>query len=200
MSARPRLQSLPLAVWERDGLKAALLKAGLRADDVVRPDRLFWRFERDDDTPAGFGGLEMHGTDALSSRRRNCAAAAPSIFGPARPRNSSRISATGPAGARTCRPRSAPARSSPQTRTQPPSWSSGSDRGEFRAHGESGQPGDREIVSFEGPRVMVPRFVDPSSQPLWDRSLCALRAACVSGPRMRVVIWHNPKCATSRFW
>ena len=65
MSARPRLQSLPLAVWERDGLKAALLKAGLRADDVVRPDRLFWRFERDDDTPAGFGGLEMHGTDAL---------------------------------------------------------------------------------------------------------------------------------------
>jgi N-acetylglutamate synthase-like GNAT family acetyltransferase len=61
----PRLRSLPLAVWERDGLAAALAGAGLRVDDVAEPDRLFWRFEREDDTPAGFGGLEIHGHDAL---------------------------------------------------------------------------------------------------------------------------------------
>jgi N-acetylglutamate synthase-like GNAT family acetyltransferase len=60
----PPLFAQPLAVWERDGLKAALLKAGLAADDVADPDRLFWRFERDD-VPAGFAGLEIHGDDAL---------------------------------------------------------------------------------------------------------------------------------------
>jgi N-acetylglutamate synthase-like GNAT family acetyltransferase len=54
----------PLAVWERDGLKAALVKAGLPADDVAEPSRLFWRFERDD-VPVGFGGLEVFGEDAL---------------------------------------------------------------------------------------------------------------------------------------
>jgi N-acetylglutamate synthase-like GNAT family acetyltransferase len=64
-ASAPRLRSLPLAVWERDGLAAALAGAGLRFDDVAEPDRLFWRFEREDDTPAGFGGLEIHGGDAL---------------------------------------------------------------------------------------------------------------------------------------
>jgi len=61
----PQLRATPLAVWERDGLKAALLRAGLPADDVAEPDRLFWRFERYDDMPVGFGGLEIHGADAL---------------------------------------------------------------------------------------------------------------------------------------
>jgi N-acetylglutamate synthase-like GNAT family acetyltransferase len=61
----PLLRATPLAAWERDGLKAALTKAGLLADDVAEPDRLFWRFERHDDMPVGFGGLEIHGTDAL---------------------------------------------------------------------------------------------------------------------------------------
>jgi N-acetylglutamate synthase-like GNAT family acetyltransferase len=61
----PRLRSLPLSAWERDGLKAALAGARLPFDDVASPDCLFWRFEREDDTPAGFGGLEIHGTDAL---------------------------------------------------------------------------------------------------------------------------------------
>lgn len=61
----PRLRAAPLAAWERDGLKAALIKAGLPAADVGREDRLFWRFEQIDDMPAGFGGLEIHGTDAL---------------------------------------------------------------------------------------------------------------------------------------
>jgi len=59
-----QLFAQPLAVWERDGLKAALAKVGLPADDVGEPDRLFWRFERDD-VPVGFGGLEIFGENAL---------------------------------------------------------------------------------------------------------------------------------------
>ena len=62
---RPHLTPFPLATWERDGLKAALRKAGLPADDIEEPNRLFWRFEREDLVPVGFGGLELHGRDAL---------------------------------------------------------------------------------------------------------------------------------------
>ena len=54
----------PLATWERDGLKAALQRAGLPIDDIAQDGPLFWRFERDD-VPAGFAGLEVHGKDAL---------------------------------------------------------------------------------------------------------------------------------------
>ena len=54
----------PLAIWERDGLKAALQRVGLPADDIGEPGPEFWRFERDD-VPVGFAGIEMHGTDAL---------------------------------------------------------------------------------------------------------------------------------------
>ena len=61
---RPALFALPLATWERDGLKAALARAGLPADDVAQDGPLFWRFERDD-MPVGFAGIEVHGTDAL---------------------------------------------------------------------------------------------------------------------------------------
>jgi amino-acid N-acetyltransferase len=61
----PALIALPLAVWERDGLKAALTGAGLPADDIAAPGPQFWRFSTDDDVPAGFGGIEVHGTDAL---------------------------------------------------------------------------------------------------------------------------------------
>jgi N-acetylglutamate synthase-like GNAT family acetyltransferase len=60
-----RLQATPLQVWERDGLKAALVKAGLPAADVGDPQLLFWRFESYEDVPVGFGGLEIHGPDAL---------------------------------------------------------------------------------------------------------------------------------------
>jgi N-acetylglutamate synthase-like GNAT family acetyltransferase len=63
--AAPRLLATPLAVWERDGLKAALTKAGLPADDVGDARLLFWRFETLNDVPVGFGGLEIHGSDAL---------------------------------------------------------------------------------------------------------------------------------------
>ncbi len=61
---RPALFALPLATWERDGLKAALARAGLPADDVAHDGPLFWRFERDD-VPVGFAGIEVHGSDAV---------------------------------------------------------------------------------------------------------------------------------------
>ena len=54
----------PLAIWEREGLKAALGRAGLPAHDIEAEGPLFWRFERDD-VPVGFAGIEVHGTDAL---------------------------------------------------------------------------------------------------------------------------------------
>lgn len=60
----PRPLAFPLAPWERDGLAAALSRAALPASDIREPDRLFWRFEHND-VPAGFGGLEIHGKDAL---------------------------------------------------------------------------------------------------------------------------------------
>ena len=66
----PRLRAVPLATFERDGLKAALRKAGLPCEDVEQSGPLFWRFDTDDDIPAGFAGLELHGA-ALSSARRN---------------------------------------------------------------------------------------------------------------------------------
>jgi len=59
------LVATPLASWERDGVKAALMKAGLPADDVTNPKPMFWRFETLADIPAGFGGLEVHGGAAL---------------------------------------------------------------------------------------------------------------------------------------
>ncbi|HET7679464.1 MAG TPA: GNAT family N-acetyltransferase [Xanthobacteraceae bacterium] len=55
---------LPLAVWERDGLAAALAKAGLPADDICAAGPMFWRFESDD-VPVGFGGLEIFDDQAL---------------------------------------------------------------------------------------------------------------------------------------
>jgi amino-acid N-acetyltransferase len=61
----PRLQVTPLAVFERDGIKAALRKAGLPGEDVDDGGALFWRFETYEDVPVGFGGLEIHGKDAL---------------------------------------------------------------------------------------------------------------------------------------
>ena len=59
------LLATPLAAWERDGVKTALAKAGLPADDVDDPRHMFWRFETATDVPVGFGGLEIHPPDAL---------------------------------------------------------------------------------------------------------------------------------------
>ena len=61
---RPIPLGLPLAVWERDGLAAALGKAGLSTADVQSDNVLFWRYENDD-VPVGFGGLEILGDQAL---------------------------------------------------------------------------------------------------------------------------------------
>jgi arsenate reductase (glutaredoxin) len=64
-AATPKLTRIPLASWERGGVIAALKKAGLPADDVEDPGRLFWRFETADTIPVGFGGLEIHRPHAL---------------------------------------------------------------------------------------------------------------------------------------
>jgi len=60
-----RVVAIPLALWERDGIKAALLKAKLPADDLGDARVLVWRFEAIEGTPVGFGGLEIFGRDAL---------------------------------------------------------------------------------------------------------------------------------------
>jgi len=65
MAPPRRLIHTPLAVWERDGLKAALVRAGLPADDLGDPYVLAWRFETVEDVPIGFGCLEVYGYDAL---------------------------------------------------------------------------------------------------------------------------------------
>lgn len=61
----PRLVSQPLATWEREGLVATLRKAGLPVEGVHEAGPLFWRFQTEDDVPVGFGGLQMHGADAV---------------------------------------------------------------------------------------------------------------------------------------
>jgi N-acetylglutamate synthase-like GNAT family acetyltransferase len=60
-----RLIATPLAAWERDGVKAALVRAGLPADDIGNERVLVWRFETGQAIPVGFGGLEIFGSDAL---------------------------------------------------------------------------------------------------------------------------------------
>jgi len=61
----PRLLAFPLKLGERGALSKALAKARLPADDLDAPAHLFWRFETMDSGPVGFGGLEIHGGDAL---------------------------------------------------------------------------------------------------------------------------------------
>lgn len=63
--ATQKLFALPLAVWERDGLVATLHRAGQLVEDVRDSHPLFWRFHTGDDVPVGFGGLELHGRDAV---------------------------------------------------------------------------------------------------------------------------------------
>jgi N-acetylglutamate synthase-like GNAT family acetyltransferase len=62
---KPKVVAYALAPWERDGLKAALHGAKLPIDDVGDEDKAFWRYMSIDDTPVGFGGLEIHGADVL---------------------------------------------------------------------------------------------------------------------------------------
>jgi amino-acid N-acetyltransferase len=64
-SRPPRVFAHPLKLGERGALSKALLKARLPVDDVEAPGPPFWRFETADSMPVGFGGLEIHGEDAL---------------------------------------------------------------------------------------------------------------------------------------
>ena len=59
------LMATPLAPWERDGVKAALVKVGLPAEDIQDERVLVWRFETFQAVPVGFGGLEIFGSNAL---------------------------------------------------------------------------------------------------------------------------------------
>ena len=65
MPDMPKLMADPLRAGERAALAAALAKAKLPTEDIEAPGRLFWRFETRDEVPVGFGGLEVHGEDAL---------------------------------------------------------------------------------------------------------------------------------------
>jgi N-acetylglutamate synthase-like GNAT family acetyltransferase len=60
-----KLVAKPIPHGERGVLARTLAKAQLPADDVEEAGRLFWRFESPDQVPLGFGGLEIHGKDAL---------------------------------------------------------------------------------------------------------------------------------------
>jgi N-acetylglutamate synthase-like GNAT family acetyltransferase len=61
----PKLMAHPLRSGERAALKAALAKAKLPTEAIEAPGRLFWRFETRDEVPVGFGGIEVHGENAL---------------------------------------------------------------------------------------------------------------------------------------
>jgi N-acetylglutamate synthase-like GNAT family acetyltransferase len=65
MPAMPKLMAHPLRAGELAALKAALARAKLPTEDIEAPGHLFWRFESSDEVPVGFGGLELHGEDAL---------------------------------------------------------------------------------------------------------------------------------------
>jgi amino-acid N-acetyltransferase len=60
-----KLVAKPIPHGERGVLARTLAKAKLPVDDIDEPGRLFWRFESADQVPLGFGGLEIHGKDAL---------------------------------------------------------------------------------------------------------------------------------------
>jgi GNAT superfamily N-acetyltransferase len=55
----------PLAVGERDTLMTMLTREHLPVDGLDDPSGLFWRFDSMQDVPLGFGGIELHGSDAL---------------------------------------------------------------------------------------------------------------------------------------
>jgi N-acetylglutamate synthase-like GNAT family acetyltransferase len=61
----PKVLAHPLSEDERGPLARILAKAGLASDDLTEPHNLFWRFQDPDQVPLGFGGLELHGKDAL---------------------------------------------------------------------------------------------------------------------------------------
>lgn len=61
----PKVVAIPLAVWERDGLKSVLRRVNLATEDIDNEHAHFWRFLSIDDTLVGFGGLEAFAPDGL---------------------------------------------------------------------------------------------------------------------------------------
>lgn len=55
----------PLAVGERDALAAVLARENLPRDGLDDASGLFWRLDSMQDVPLGYGGIELHGDDAL---------------------------------------------------------------------------------------------------------------------------------------
>ena len=55
----------PLVVGEREALASVLAREHLPADGLDERSCLFWRFDTMQDVPLGFGGIELHGSDAL---------------------------------------------------------------------------------------------------------------------------------------
>ena len=54
-----------LAVGERDALAAVLARENLPRDGLDDASGLFWRLDSMQDVPLGYGGIELHGDDAL---------------------------------------------------------------------------------------------------------------------------------------
>ena len=61
----PKLITCPLLIGERSVLAAALKTSKLPIEDIEAPGRLFFRFETVEGLPVGFGGLELHASEAL---------------------------------------------------------------------------------------------------------------------------------------
>ena len=62
---RPKLITYPLPIGERSALAAALKNSKLPIEDIEAPGRLFFRFETVEGLSVGFGGLELHASEAL---------------------------------------------------------------------------------------------------------------------------------------
>lgn len=59
------LDDVPLAAADLAELAQALARAGLPADDIAEPGRLFLRFDDAEGRAVGFGGLESCGRDVM---------------------------------------------------------------------------------------------------------------------------------------
>lgn len=60
----PVLRDVPVP-GDDPGLTAALAAEGLPVDDLAEPGRRFFRYDTLDGTTVGYGGVEIHGADAL---------------------------------------------------------------------------------------------------------------------------------------
>jgi N-acetylglutamate synthase-like GNAT family acetyltransferase len=61
----PHLNAFQIAATELTELASPLALADLPADDIAEPGRIFIRFREAEGGTVGFGGLEIHGRNAL---------------------------------------------------------------------------------------------------------------------------------------